>query len=203
MCRWVLGEYNAALYFVIGIHMFKKVIFVFFLGFSSFGCTTDLSFKEKSPADRLYNENYQGIDTLQEEQKFKFDPKLKIAQKDQSYQYLLEQRDEEQKSIYNELWNDSNRLFVQADGKPMHPSTISKWFVRYVGQIRLPVINFHGLRHTNASLLVAQNVDIAVISARLGHAQISTTLDFYVHPLLSHNRKAGYALENLLLPARS
>ena len=110
---------------------------------------------------------------------------------------------EEQKSIYSELWTDSDRLFVQADGKPMHPSTISKWFVKYVGQIGLPVINFHGLRHTNASLLVAQNIDIAVISARLGHAQISTTLDFYVHPLLSHNRKAGYALENLLLPTRS
>ncbi len=110
---------------------------------------------------------------------------------------------EEQKSVYGELWTDSDRLFVQADGKPMHPSTISKWFVKYVGQIGLPVINFHGLRHTNASLLVAQNIDIAVISARLGHAQISTTLDFYVHPLLSHNRKAGYALENLLLPTRS
>ena len=110
---------------------------------------------------------------------------------------------EKQKSIYGELWTNSDRLFVQADGKPMHPSTISKWFVKYVGQIGLPVINFHGLRHTNASLLVAQNIDIAVISARLGHAQISTTLDFYVHPLLSHNRKAGYALENLLLPTRS
>ena len=110
---------------------------------------------------------------------------------------------EEQKSIYGELWTNSDRLFVQADGKPMHPSTISKWFVKYVGQIGLPVINFHGLRHTNASLLVAQNIDIAVISARLGHAQISTTLDFYVHPLLSHNRKAGYALENLLLPTKS
>ena len=110
---------------------------------------------------------------------------------------------EEQKSLYGELWTNSDRLFVQADGKPMHPSTISKWFVKYVGQIGLPVINFHGLRHTNASLLVAQNVDIAVVSARLGHAQISTTLDFYVHPLLSHNRKAGYALENLLLPTRS
>ena len=110
---------------------------------------------------------------------------------------------EEQKAIYGELWTNSDRLFVQADGKPMHPSSISKWFVRYVSTIGLPVINFHGLRHTNASLLVAQNVDIAVISARLGHAQISTTLDFYVHPLLSHNRKAGYALENLLLPTRS
>lgn len=110
---------------------------------------------------------------------------------------------EEQKSIYGELWTNSDRLFVQANGKPMHPSTISKWFVKYVGQIGLPVINFHGLRHTNASLLVAQNIDIAIISARLGHAQISTTLNFYVHPLLSHNRKAGYALENLLLPTRS
>ena len=110
---------------------------------------------------------------------------------------------EEQKSIYGELWTNSDRLFVQADGKPMHPSTISKWFVKYVGQIGLPVINFHGLRHTNASLLVAQNIDIAVVSARLGHAQISTTLDFYVHPLLSHNKKASYALENLLLPTRS
>ena len=110
---------------------------------------------------------------------------------------------EEQKSLYGELWMNSDRLFVQADGKPMHPSSISKWFVKYVGTIGLPVINFHGLRHTNASLLVAQNIDIAVISARLGHAQISTTLDFYVHPLLSHNRKAGYALENLLLPTRS
>ena len=110
---------------------------------------------------------------------------------------------EEQKSIYVELWTNSDRLFVQSDGKPMHPSSISKWFVRYVSTIGLPVINFHGLRHTNASLLVAQNVDIAVISARLGHAQISTTLDFYVHPLLSHNRKAGYALENLLLSTKS
>ena len=110
---------------------------------------------------------------------------------------------EEQKSFYGELWTNSNRLFVQADGKPMHPSTISKWFVKYVSKIGLPVINFHGLRHTNASLLVAQNIDIAIISARLGHAQVSTTLNFYVHPLLSHNRKAGYALENLLLPTRS
>ena len=103
---------------------------------------------------------------------------------------------DEQKSFYGELWTNSNRLFVQADGKPMHPSSISKWFVKYVGTI-------HGLRHTNASLLVAQNVDIAVVSVRLGHAQISTALDFYVHPLLSHNKKAGYALENLLLPTRS
>ena len=107
---------------------------------------------------------------------------------------------EEQKSLYGELWTNSNRLFVQADGKPMHPSTISKWFVKYVAQIGLPVINFHGLRHTNATLLIAQNIDVAVVAARLGHAQITTTYNFYVHPIISHNKNAGFALENLLLP---
>ena len=106
---------------------------------------------------------------------------------------------DEQKSLYGELWINSNRLFVQADGKPMHPSTISKWFVKYIGQIGLPVINFHGLRHTNATLLIAQNIDVAVVAARLGHAQITTTFNFYVHPIIAHNKKAGFALENLLL----
>ncbi len=110
---------------------------------------------------------------------------------------------EEQKALYGELWTNSDRLFVQVDGKPMHPSSVSKWFEKYVNQIGLPVINFHGLRHTNASLLVAQNVDIAVVSARLGHAQISTTFNFYVHPILSHNRKAGAVLQDLLLPGIS
>lgn len=106
---------------------------------------------------------------------------------------------DEQKSFYGELWTNSNRLFVQADGKPMHPSTISKWFVKYVEQIGLPVINFHGLRHTNATLLISQNIDVAVVAARLGHAQITTTFNFYVHPIISHNRNAGNVLQNLLL----
>ena len=106
---------------------------------------------------------------------------------------------DEQKSFYGELWTNSNRLFVQADGKPMHPSTISKWFVKYVAQIGLPVINFHGLRHTNATLLISQNIDVAVVAARLGHAQITTTFNFYVHPIISHNRNAGNVLQKLLL----
>ena len=107
-----------------------------------------------------------------------------------------------QKEFCGELWIDSNRLFVQANGKPMHPSTISKWFVKFVEQIGLPVINFHGLRHTNATLLIAQNIEVPIVSARLGHAQITTTLNFYVHPIIAHNKTAGFALENLLLPGR-
>lgn len=110
---------------------------------------------------------------------------------------------EEQKTFCGEFWNDSNRLFVQDNGKPIHPSTISKWFVNFVQSIGLPVINFHGLRHTNASLLIGQQVDVATVSARLGHAQITTTYNFYVHPLKSHDKVAGNVLENLLLPSKA
>lgn len=107
---------------------------------------------------------------------------------------------EEQKSIYGKLWIDSDRLFVQSDGKPMHPSTISKWFVKFVKEIGLPVINFHGLRHTNATLLILQNINVTVVAARLGHAQITTTFNFYVHPIISHKKSAGNVLQNLLIP---
>ena len=106
---------------------------------------------------------------------------------------------EEQKSIIGDFWHDSDRLFVQVDGKPITPSTISKWFEKFIKQIGLPVITFHGLRHTNATLLIAQQVDVATVSARLGHAQITTTYNFYVHPLKSHDKHAGNVLENLLV----
>lgn len=109
---------------------------------------------------------------------------------------------EEQKLICGDFWYESDRLFVQDNGKPIHPSTISKWFEKFVKQIGLPVINFHGLRHTNATLLIAQQVDVATVSARLDHAQITTTYNFYVHPLKSHNKMAGNVLENLLVPSK-
>lgn len=104
-----------------------------------------------------------------------------------------------QKDLCGEFWEESNRLFVQDNGKPMHPDTVSKWFVKFVQKIGLPYLNFHGIRHTNATLLISQNVDVAVVAARLGHAQISTTFNFYVHPLASHNRSAGIVLQNLLV----
>ena len=110
---------------------------------------------------------------------------------------------EEQKLICGNFWYESDRLFVQDNGKPIHPSTISKWFEKFVKQIGLPVINFHGLRHTNATLLIAQQVDVATVSARLGHSQITTTYNFYVHPLKSHDKMAGNVLENLLVPSKA
>ena len=63
---------------------------------------------------------------------------------------------------------------------------------------RLPMIPFHGLRHTSATLLISANQDIAMVSKRLGHAHTSVTLDIYTHALEKNDRSAADALENLL-----
>ena len=48
-----------------------------------------------------------------------------------------------------------------------------------------------------------EQIDGATVSARLGHAQITTTYNFYVHPLKSHDRTAGNVLENLLISSKA
>lgn len=63
---------------------------------------------------------------------------------------------------------------------------------------RLPAIPFHGLRHTSATLLIADKQDIKTVSRRLGHAQTSTTMNIYAHALEESDKKAASALETLL-----
>ena len=114
---------------------------------------------------------------------------------------LLEYKEwyDEQKDIWGDKWIESNKLFVQDNGKPMHPDTIGKCFKPYIEELGLSTIKFHGIRHTNATLMIANNVDIATVSARLGHASINTTIKYYVHPLEKNMRKAAYVLQDLLI----
>lgn len=81
-----------------------------------------------------------------------------------------------EKERCGDLCNNSNRLFVTWNGNPMYPDTVTDWFRSFIEKNNLPKITFHGLRHTNATLLISKNVDVAVVSSRLGHAQITTTL---------------------------
>lgn len=53
-----------------------------------------------------------------------------------------------------------------------------------------PDIPLHGLRHTSATLLISENVDVRTVSARLDHAQTSTTMNIYAHSLKKLNEKA-------------
>ena len=88
-------------------------------------------------------------------------------------------------------------VFTQDTGEAMHPETITKWFKMFLVANSLTPIHFHGLRHTNATLLISQNMDILTISKRLGHAKTSTTMDIYGHLLQKTDRIATEKLENL------
>ena len=97
----------------------------------------------------------------------------------------------------NSLWVENNRLFTQWNGKPIFPNTPSAWFKKIRLKYNLPELKFHELRHTNASLLIAQKVDIRTVSKRLGHARTSITTDIYAHALRRPDREAADKLENL------
>ena len=74
-----------------------------------------------------------------------------------------------------------------------------KWFSKFLTQNNFPHIRFHDLRHTFATLLVNNNVDVNTVSHKLGHASTTTTLQFYVHNLESTDRASAELLENLLI----
>lgn len=118
--------------------------------------------------------------------------------------------------LWSKEWDKTPWLFTQWNGEGMYISTLTDWLSktlkRHNDEINrdaeipdeekenyiLPIISFHKLRHTSATLLIGQNTDIRTVSARLGHAQTSTTLNIYAHGLNSLDVKAANALENLL-----
>ena len=105
-----------------------------------------------------------------------------------------------------EYWKGGEWVFTQEDGTMMNYSTpyhtlqniIKRYNQESPKELTLPLIPFHGLRHTAASLLIASNQDIKTVSARMGHSQTSTTLNIYTHSLEAGDRKASDALEAML-----
>jgi integrase len=121
-----------------------------------------------------------------------------------------------QKTNFENLWhNEYNNIFTTRDGKPIYPGTISKWFQNFIRKHNSQVmddksiseedkikylldnVNFHGLRHTSATILINQGIDVTTVSKRLGHARTSTTTDIYSHSLQKADRSAANKLENL------
>lgn len=82
-----------------------------------------------------------------------------------------------------------NNFIVGNSDKPRGHSPVRDSYSRFLNRYRLPKINFHGLRHTYATLLVNSGGDIKTISTLLGHSKVSLTLDLYVHPSLDSKRK--------------
>lgn len=76
-------------------------------------------------------------------------------------------------------WVETGRVFTREDGSHLHPDVLSKRFDRWVRRAGLPRITFHGLRHTWATMAMEKGIHTKVVSERLGHANISVTLDIY------------------------
>lgn len=96
-------------------------------------------------------------------------------------------------------WQGAKNVFTTDYGAIMNPSTCPKWFSDFLEKNNFEHIRFHDLRHTFATLLIGNNVDIKTVSSKLGHAQTSTTLNFYVHSLESTDKASAELLENILI----
>ena len=113
--------------------------------------------------------------------------KLRIHQKEQK---------EFQVQI-GESWEHHNKIFTQKNGRPIFHDTLSKWFSKWQKTNGLPKLKFHELRHTSASLLIAEGVDIATVSKRLGHSNVLTTAGVYTHAIDRKDKEAAKKLEQL------
>lgn len=87
-------------------------------------------------------------------------------------------------------------------GQPLYPQVLQRWFTRFITRSGLPKITLHGLRHTHASMLAHMNTDKMQISERLGHSELSTTLNIYTHLFENADKKIAEDLQSAYLIAK-
>ena len=103
-----------------------------------------------------------------------------------------------QKKIAGDLWVNQDWIFTTWNGAPVNPDSVTAWFNRFIKGTNLPRVTVHGLRHTNATLLIGAGVDIRTVANRLGHSQTSTTTNIYAHAIKSADRSASDTLNDIL-----
>lgn len=104
----------------------------------------------------------------------------------------------EERLRMGEVWQDLGFVFCTSIGTPESPSNLRKRsFVPLLEKAGLPKVRFHDLRHTCATVLLAQGVHPKVVQEQLGHSQISLTLDTYSHVLPALQREAAAKMDAL------
>lgn len=107
---------------------------------------------------------------------------------------------------------DKNFIFTQENGIQMHPSSpyhqfkrIIELYNKYVAEdcshMIPPDITPHDLRHTAASILIANNMDPRSVAGVLGHSNATTTLNIYAYFFRSKNEEAANIMESVLIKA--
>lgn len=113
--------------------------------------------------------------------------RLKAHKRNQSLQMLR-----------GELSNPHNLICFNKIRKPVTPGYLSKTFAKFLDDYGFEHMRFHDLRHTNVSLMLLDKTDSKIISARIGHASIKTTLDIYGHVLQESDVEVSKNLDNVL-----
>lgn len=125
----------------------------------------------------------------------------KIALTDKAVEALRRHRrlQLEQRLKLGDAWHDEDLVFTRADGYPLRANhVLQRMFTPILQRAHLPLIRFHDLRHTAATLLLVQGIHPKVVSEMLGHSTVSMTLDIYSHVLPDMQKDATQALDRLL-----
>ena len=96
-------------------------------------------------------------------------------------------------------WEDNGFVFANEVGRPMTPENLTqRSFQPLLERAGLPRMRFHDLRHTAATLLLAQGVHPKIVSEMLGHSQIAITLDLYSHVTPTLQAEAAERMQAVL-----
>lgn len=105
----------------------------------------------------------------------------------------------EQRIRYGEDWTETGHVFTAERGGPLLPTSVNGRLIKFSKNNGLPHINPHAFRHSAASIMIASGVDVLTVSKMLGHANTSTTTDFYGHAIEEAKRKATECIADTIL----
>lgn len=94
-------------------------------------------------------------------------------------------------------------VFVNELGERMRPNYLTEYFPKYIAKHGMPKMRFHDLRHSCASLLLANGVPLKQIQEWLGHSDFSTTANIYAHLDYRSKISSAQAMEQGMLLPRS
>jgi integrase len=110
-------------------------------------------------------------------------------------------RQGQEKQFVGEGWKEHGLMFPSTVGTPLEPRNLVRHFHTKLAALKIPRHPFHDLRHTAASLLLAQGVTLHEVKENLGHSQISLTAILYGHTYTTVLRSAVEKMESVLAPA--
>jgi integrase len=113
-------------------------------------------------------------------------------------------RQAEERSQLGKAWQDHDFVFPNEVGNrlPSDLFSTNHWYGSVVQRAGLPIIRFHDLRHTAATLLLERGGNPKVVSEMLGHASVAVTLTLYGHVTPHMQREAAATMERALGSAK-